>query len=236
MIAPDVPARPRAADADALLVPAPVHRGRVRRARSGGRRLLALEPVADPVCDRPARPHSPRCRCPCSSRPRPGSIPRPAFFNARHFASALSEEVARAGRFERPLSPIMADLDLLRDINNTYGHRGDAVLKGIADVFRGSPPLRRPRPVRRREFSTPPAETPTEQGARDRRADPPRRRREALRGRDLQRADSRHDLDGRGRLPGTPSTRTPSSTRPTSSTGRSSRGATVCSVRAPRRC
>src|SRR5438046_7747278 len=31
----------------------------------------------------------------------------------------------------------MADLDLLREINNNYGHlAGDAVLKGIADVFR----------------------------------------------------------------------------------------------------
>jgi diguanylate cyclase (GGDEF)-like protein len=31
----------------------------------------------------------------------------------------------------------MADLDLLRDINNTYGHlAGDAVLHGIAEVFR----------------------------------------------------------------------------------------------------
>jgi diguanylate cyclase (GGDEF)-like protein/putative nucleotidyltransferase with HDIG domain len=31
----------------------------------------------------------------------------------------------------------MADLDLLRDINNTYGHlAGDAVLRGIAEVFR----------------------------------------------------------------------------------------------------
>ena len=35
------------------------------------------------------------------------------------------------------MSLIMADLDLLRDINNTYGHlAGDAVLKGIAEVFR----------------------------------------------------------------------------------------------------
>jgi diguanylate cyclase (GGDEF)-like protein len=31
----------------------------------------------------------------------------------------------------------MADLDLLRDINNTYGHlAGDAVLSGIAQIFR----------------------------------------------------------------------------------------------------
>jgi diguanylate cyclase (GGDEF)-like protein/putative nucleotidyltransferase with HDIG domain len=58
-------------------------------------------------------------------------------FNARHFATALSEELTRAARFERPLSLIMADLDLLRDINNTYGHlAGDAVLQGIAEVFR----------------------------------------------------------------------------------------------------
>jgi len=58
-------------------------------------------------------------------------------FNARHFAVALAEELARAQRFDRPLSLIMADLDLLREINNNYGHlAGDAVLKGIADVFR----------------------------------------------------------------------------------------------------
>src|SRR3989454_5068942 len=58
-------------------------------------------------------------------------------FNAGHCAAALSEEIGRARRFERPLSLIMADLDLLRDINNTYGHlAGDAVLKGIAEVFR----------------------------------------------------------------------------------------------------
>src|SRR6266508_935316 len=64
--------------------------------------------------------------------------PKTGLFNARHFAAALSEEIGRAQRFERPLSLIMADLDLLRDINNTYGHlAGDAVLRGIAEVFRG---------------------------------------------------------------------------------------------------
>jgi diguanylate cyclase (GGDEF)-like protein/putative nucleotidyltransferase with HDIG domain len=58
-------------------------------------------------------------------------------FNARHFAVALNEELIRAERFGRPLSLVMADLDLLRDINNTYGHlAGDAVLQGIAEVFR----------------------------------------------------------------------------------------------------
>ena len=58
-------------------------------------------------------------------------------FNARHFGLVLNEEIVRAQRFDRPLALIMADLDLLRDINNTYGHlAGDAVLKGIAEVFR----------------------------------------------------------------------------------------------------
>jgi diguanylate cyclase (GGDEF)-like protein/putative nucleotidyltransferase with HDIG domain len=57
-------------------------------------------------------------------------------YNARYFATALATEIARAARFERPMSLIMADLDLLRDINNTYGHlAGDAVLKGIAEIF-----------------------------------------------------------------------------------------------------
>ncbi len=63
--------------------------------------------------------------------------PKTGLFNARHFSSALQEELGRSARFQRPLSLIMADLDLLRDINNSYGHlAGDAVLKGIAEVFR----------------------------------------------------------------------------------------------------
>jgi diguanylate cyclase (GGDEF)-like protein/putative nucleotidyltransferase with HDIG domain len=63
--------------------------------------------------------------------------PKTGLFNARHFSTALAEELARSTRFGRPTSLIMADLDLLREINNTYGHlAGDAVLVGIAGVFR----------------------------------------------------------------------------------------------------
>jgi diguanylate cyclase (GGDEF)-like protein/putative nucleotidyltransferase with HDIG domain len=63
--------------------------------------------------------------------------PKTGLFNARYFAATLAEELARSQRFERPMTLIMADLDLLRDINNTYGHlAGDAVLKGIAETFR----------------------------------------------------------------------------------------------------
>jgi diguanylate cyclase (GGDEF)-like protein/putative nucleotidyltransferase with HDIG domain len=63
--------------------------------------------------------------------------PKTGLYNARYFATTLAAEIARAARFERPMSLIMADLDLLRDINNSYGHlAGDAVLVGIADIFR----------------------------------------------------------------------------------------------------
>jgi diguanylate cyclase (GGDEF)-like protein/putative nucleotidyltransferase with HDIG domain len=63
--------------------------------------------------------------------------PKTGLYNARYFATTLATEIARAARFERPMSLIMADLDLLRDINNSYGHlAGDAVLKGIAEIFR----------------------------------------------------------------------------------------------------
>jgi diguanylate cyclase (GGDEF)-like protein/putative nucleotidyltransferase with HDIG domain len=64
--------------------------------------------------------------------------PKTGLFNARHFAAELREELARAQRFDRQMSVIMVDLDLLREINNTYGHlAGDAVLRGIAETFRG---------------------------------------------------------------------------------------------------
>jgi diguanylate cyclase (GGDEF)-like protein/putative nucleotidyltransferase with HDIG domain len=63
--------------------------------------------------------------------------PKTGLFNARHFAAALADELARAERFDRPLSLMMIDLDLLRDINNDHGHlAGDTVLRGIAAVFR----------------------------------------------------------------------------------------------------
>ncbi|HYN88917.1 MAG TPA: GGDEF domain-containing protein [Ardenticatenaceae bacterium] len=59
-------------------------------------------------------------------------------WNARHFNALFADELERAKRFHRPLALIMADLDLLRNVNNTYGHlAGDAVLAGIGRVMRG---------------------------------------------------------------------------------------------------
>jgi len=63
--------------------------------------------------------------------------PKTGLFNTRHFAVTLGEELARAERFNRPLSLLMVDLDLLREINNRYGHlAGDVVLRSISSIFR----------------------------------------------------------------------------------------------------
>lgn len=60
-------------------------------------------------------------------------------WNARHFNTLFAAELGRAQRFRRPLGVIMADLDLMRDINNTYGHlAGDIVLAGIGHAIRAS--------------------------------------------------------------------------------------------------
>jgi diguanylate cyclase (GGDEF)-like protein/putative nucleotidyltransferase with HDIG domain len=57
-------------------------------------------------------------------------------WNAHHFAELFKAEFNRAQRFERPLALIMSDLDLLRNINNTYGHlAGDAVLERIGEII-----------------------------------------------------------------------------------------------------
>jgi diguanylate cyclase (GGDEF)-like protein/putative nucleotidyltransferase with HDIG domain len=57
--------------------------------------------------------------------------------NARRVQELVNAELERARRFERPMTIIMADLDLLRNINNTYGHlAGDTVLAGLGRVIR----------------------------------------------------------------------------------------------------
>lgn len=60
-------------------------------------------------------------------------------FNHAYFMRHLTNELERANRFDTPLTLIMADLDLLRNINNTYGHlAGDEVLIGIAQILKQS--------------------------------------------------------------------------------------------------
>jgi diguanylate cyclase (GGDEF)-like protein/putative nucleotidyltransferase with HDIG domain len=63
--------------------------------------------------------------------------PKTGLFNAKYFDRALQNELTRANRFDRPLTIVMADLDLLRNINNTYGHlAGDEVLIGVANILK----------------------------------------------------------------------------------------------------
>jgi diguanylate cyclase (GGDEF)-like protein/putative nucleotidyltransferase with HDIG domain len=58
-------------------------------------------------------------------------------YNHAYFKQHLENELRRANRFDRPLTVIMADLDLLRNINNTYGHlAGDEVLNGVANILK----------------------------------------------------------------------------------------------------
>ena len=136
---PDAPPRARTLDprVGPVLVPEPLHRPRARDARRRHGRVLGRKPLADPVRSRAAPVDPPLALGAAARRRRRASTPKTGLFNARHFAVALNEELVRAERFERPLSLVMADLDLLRDINNTYGHlAGDAVLQGIAEVFR----------------------------------------------------------------------------------------------------
>ncbi|KAB8330866.1 GGDEF domain-containing protein, partial [Scytonema tolypothrichoides VB-61278] len=65
--------------------------------------------------------------------------PKTGLLNAREIRRVLGEELERARRSGRPLALIMADLDYLRTINNTYGHlAGDAVIVAIGQHIRAS--------------------------------------------------------------------------------------------------
>ncbi len=60
-------------------------------------------------------------------------------WNAGYFKHAMQTELSRAQELGRPLILVMADLDYLRRVNNTYGHlAGDVVLQGVAKILRES--------------------------------------------------------------------------------------------------
>lgn len=62
--------------------------------------------------------------------------PKTGLLNARSFSTRFAEELGRAQRSNTPLALIVADLDYLRTINNTYGHlAGDAVLIGVGKII-----------------------------------------------------------------------------------------------------
>jgi diguanylate cyclase (GGDEF)-like protein len=57
--------------------------------------------------------------------------------NRREIMERIEHEKYRSERTGRPFSFIMADIDHFKKFNDEYGHQcGDAVLKGVAEIFR----------------------------------------------------------------------------------------------------
>lgn len=57
-------------------------------------------------------------------------------YNHRSFYILLTEEIARAQRFGRPVSLLMLDVDHFKRVNDTHGHpAGDAILRGLSELL-----------------------------------------------------------------------------------------------------
>ncbi|HEX21368.1 MAG TPA: GGDEF domain-containing protein [Actinobacteria bacterium] len=57
-------------------------------------------------------------------------------YNFRYFSERLEIEWNRAVRYEKPLSLIMIDADLFKNVNDTYGHlSGDKVLRDLSELL-----------------------------------------------------------------------------------------------------
>lgn len=58
-------------------------------------------------------------------------------FNRRYFENFLQNEIARARRFNQPLSLVMMDVDYFKNYNDVLGHpAGDKLLKDLAKVLK----------------------------------------------------------------------------------------------------
>ena len=60
-------------------------------------------------------------------------------FNRRHFGTTLENAFNHSTRYRRPLSVAIIDVDLFKNINDSFGHQvGDVVLAEVAKRFSGS--------------------------------------------------------------------------------------------------
>ena len=58
-------------------------------------------------------------------------------FNRRYFFEVAEREFAKSVRYNRSLSVILFDIDLFKEVNDTYGHlAGDQVLARVGSVLR----------------------------------------------------------------------------------------------------
>lgn len=63
--------------------------------------------------------------------------PLTGLYNRRGFMELAQHELERSRRFNRPLTVLMLDIDLFKDVNDRYGHPvGDEVLKELAQRFK----------------------------------------------------------------------------------------------------
>ncbi len=66
----------------------------------------------------------------------PGTDPVTGLQSAMYFNQILREELRRAARFDLPLSVILVDVDLLKNINSNFGRSaGDLALSGTAEII-----------------------------------------------------------------------------------------------------
>ena len=200
----DVPPRPQHLDPGVRAVRRRVGLGRVRPrgARRRRRVALELEPVADPARARADRSDQPLARGACAAaagahRPEDEPLQR-APLRRRARGRAVARRAVRPAALAADVRPRPAPRHQQRLRPSRRRRRAS---RGRRRLPRGAAPLRHPGALRRRGVLDPPARDGLGAGARDRRPDPALARGAPLPGRDVERADPRHDLDRRRGVP-----------------------------------